>query len=85
MMKLPNQATPVSRNITGKIKDFEQPREVINFLHASFDSKFELVANLQAGANYNAPMRFLTPVDSCGCHILSESSMALCLDACGFL
>ncbi len=84
-MKLPNQATPVFRTATGLIKDEEQPRIVINFADASTPSLLEHFTHLQAGANYNAPMRFLTPVDSCGCHILSGSSMAMCLAACGLL
>ncbi len=84
-MKLPNQATPVFRTVTGIIKDIEQPRTVVNITQASRDSKLELVTDLVNGANYNAPMRFLTPVDSCGCHILSGSSMAMCLAACGLL
>ena len=84
-MKLPNQAAPVFRTATGLIKDGEQPRTVIDFAHASTESLLELYTNLQAGANYNAPMRLLTPVDSCGCHILSGSSMAMCLAACGLL
>jgi hypothetical protein len=61
----------------------EQPFTVIDFTHAT--NKLELSLNLVAGANYNAPMRFLPPVDSCGCHILSGSSMAMCLAACGLL
>ncbi len=84
-MKLPNQATPVFRTATGLIKDSEQPHTVVNITQASQDSKLELVTNLIAGANYNAPMRFMTPVDSCGCHILSGSSMAMCLAGCGLL
>lgn len=78
-MKLPNQAQPIFRNATGQIKDSEQPRIVVNIINASRDSKLELVTSLIAGGNYNAPTRFLTPVDSSGCHILSSSSMAMCL------
>ncbi len=84
-MKIPKQAMPVSRTATGWIdyKKNEQPNAVVNLVHAS--NRFNLGVDLISGANYNAPMRFLTPVDYCGCHILSGSSMAICLDACGIL
>ena len=84
-MKLPNQAPPVFRTTTGLIKDSDQPHTVVNITQASRDSKLELFTSLIAGANYNAPMRFLTSVDSSGCHILSGGSMAMCLAASGLL
>jgi hypothetical protein len=84
-MKPPIQATPVFRTATGVIKNHEQPITVLNFTHASLDSKFSVIVKLVNGGNYNAPMRFLTPVDSYGCHILSGNSMAMCLAAFGML
>jgi cyanobactin biosynthesis protein (PatB/AcyB/McaB family) len=84
-MKLPNQATPVFRTATGLIKDREQPCTVIDFAHASTENLLELSINLLAGANYNDPMRFLPSVNSYGGHILSGSSMAMCLAVCRLL
>ncbi|MDJ0899232.1 MAG: hypothetical protein QNJ55_10510 [Xenococcus sp. MO_188.B8] len=84
-MKLPNHAKPVFRTVIGRIKDSEQPRTVVDIRHTSDDCLNQVRSTLYLGANYNAPMRFLTPVDYCGCHILSGSSMAMCLAACGML
>ena len=84
-MKLPNQAKPVFRTAIGRIKDTEQPHTVLDLARVSDNYLDEIRITLLHGANYNAPMRFLTPVDSCGCHILSGSSMAMCLAACGLL
>ena len=78
-MKLPNQAMPIFRTATGVIKNYEQPITVLNFTNASRDSKLDLLIKLVNGANHNAPMRYLAPVDSYGCHILSGNSMAMCL------
>ena len=84
-MKLPKQALPVSRSAKGWIdyKKNEQPHTVVDIVHAS--NIADLRISLANGANHHAPMRFLTPVGSCGCHILSGSSMAVCLAACGML
>jgi hypothetical protein len=84
-MKLPTQATPVFRTATGVIKNHEQPITVMNFTAASRDSKLSVITKIVNGANYNAPMRFLTPFGSYGCHMLSENSMAMCLAALGRL
>ena len=85
-MKLPNQAAPIFRTTTGLlIRESDQPHTVLNITRASRDSKAELFTSLIGGANYNASMKFLTPVDSCGCHILSGNSMAMCLASCGLL
>ena len=82
-MKLPKQAVPVSKTTRGWIdyKKNEQPNSVVDFFHANSSSRFNLSIDLLGGANYNAPMRFLTPVGSHGCHILSGNSMAMCLAA----
>lgn len=40
--------------------------------------------NLLHGANYNDPMRFLSPVSFCGCQILSGQARARCSAACGW-
>ena len=78
-MKLPKQAAPVMR------PDLIKPQTVVDLARASRGQLFNLELDLLGGANYNEPMRFLTPVDSCGCHILSGGSMAMCLAACGLL
>ncbi len=41
--------------------------------------KFDLLHD----ANYNDPMRFLMPVDFCGCHIFSGQVRARCSATCG--
>ena len=88
-MKLPKPVKPVFRTSIGLIETTRglpaQPDKVANIAQASRDQQIELITGLIHGANYNAPMRFLAPVDSCGCHILSGSSMATCLAACGLL
>lgn len=85
-MKLPKQSQPISRTITGLIKNSDQPAATIDFIHASHNSKLELLSNLQNGANYNAPMRFLeSSINSDNCYILSGNSMAMCLAVCGLL
>jgi len=84
-MTLPKQSLPVIRTTTGRINHEEQPFETIDFLQASKSQRLSIVFDLLYGANYNAPARFLVPVDSPGCHLLSGNSMALCLASFGLL
>ncbi|NER46849.1 MAG: cyanobactin biosynthesis system PatB/AcyB/McaB family protein [Symploca sp. SIO1A3] len=77
-MKLPIQAPPVMR------PHLFRPHTVVDLKAASNESKKELLFALLHGANYDDPMRFLNSADHCGCHILSENSMAMCLATCGF-
>jgi hypothetical protein len=77
--KLPNQAAPVTRTAIGLIKNHQQPFSVLDFRPLNNEQRLNFVWNLLSGANYNSPARFLLTDDSSGCHIFSESSMAICL------
>lgn len=70
-MKLPIQSPPVMRT------DVIKPHTVVDLIHASREHLLELELGLLAGANYNAPMRFLMSADYSGCHLFSENSMAI--------
>ncbi|MDJ0676002.1 MAG: cyanobactin biosynthesis system PatB/AcyB/McaB family protein [Calothrix sp. MO_167.B42] len=76
-MKLPIQSAPVIR--TNLIK----PHAVVDLIHASTEQLLELKVDLQSGANYNDPMRFLMSADYSGCHLFSANSMAICLAGSG--
>ncbi|MGJ5675479.1 MAG: hypothetical protein ACR9NN_18000 [Nostochopsis sp.] len=84
-MTLPKQSSPVIRTTTGRIKPEEQPFKTIDFEHASKQQKLNIIFALNFGANYHVPARFLVPVNSSGCHLLSGNSMALCLASFGLL
>jgi cyanobactin biosynthesis protein (PatB/AcyB/McaB family) len=72
-MKLPKQVKPVVRPA------LIQPDTVLNLRNATGeDEGLNLVFALQNGANYNDPMRFSTPFEFCGCHLLSVTSPAIC-------
>jgi cyanobactin biosynthesis protein (PatB/AcyB/McaB family) len=76
-MKLPKQVKPVVRPA------LIQPHTVLNFRNATGqDEGLNLVFNLENGANYNDPMRFSTPIEFCGCHLLSVTSSAICQALC---
>lgn len=75
-MQLPKQASPVVRPA------FIQPHTVVNRNNATQDYRLKLAADLTYGANYNDPMRFSTPVDFCGCHLLFGTSAAMCKALC---
>lgn len=75
-MKLPKQAKPVVRPA------LIQPHTVLNLKNATNEQGLSLVLALQNGANYNDPMRFSTPIDFCGCHLLSRTSAAVCQALC---
>lgn len=82
-MKLPIQARPVKR------PEIIEPYKTVDVTNAAPPgNKYSLLnirIDLLHGANYNAPMRVIVPVDFCGCHLFSGSSMAQCLAACGLL
>ena len=75
-MKLPKQAPPIRR------PELIYPQKVINFQNAKDEQIEHLKFQLGAGANYNDPMRFSTPVDFCGCHLLFGTSRAMCEALC---
>lgn len=82
-MKLPIQAKPVKRSEliepyqTVNVTNMAPPGNRISLLNIRID--------LLHGANYNDPMRYRVPVDFCGCHIFTGSSLARCLASCGML
>ena len=81
-MKLPKQSTPIMRS------DLIRPHTTIDVIGAfivSPDSGQDVAFDLLHGANYNDPKKFLDPVGLCGCHILSRTSMMVCLANCGLL
>jgi cyanobactin biosynthesis protein (PatB/AcyB/McaB family) len=80
-MKLPKQSLPIFRTATGIIQNYEQPIMTVDFLHASQNTKIEILTRVLHGGNYNMPARFIPPEDFRGCHILSGNSMAMCLAA----
>ena len=92
-MKLPKQAKPVMRQTLatpfkrgrGQTLIPPPPHKVVDLYHASHTRRFDLLTDLAHGANYYDPMRYLISGDSCGCHILSGSSMAMCLASCRLL
>jgi len=78
-MKLPKQSVPVNR------QDKFEPHTTVNVIDGDIDELKDIRFELRYGANYNDPMRFLTPVDFCGCHLFSGTSMTICLASCGLL
>ncbi len=79
LSKLPNQAAPVKRTTVGAFQNNEQPWSVLNFTPLNQEERLGFAYDLLSGANYNAPAKFLLTPNSSGCHIFSESSMAICL------
>ncbi len=75
-MKLPKQVQPVTR------PDLIQPHTVLNRNNTGQKQRLRLALELLHGANYNDPMRFATPVDFCGCHLLFGNSAAMCRAIC---
>jgi cyanobactin biosynthesis protein (PatB/AcyB/McaB family) len=75
-MKLPKQVKPVLRPA------LIQPHTVLNLKNATNEQGLSLVFALQNGANYNDSMRFSTPIEVCGCHLLSVTSSAICQALC---
>jgi len=78
-MKLPKQSVPVNRH------ELFEPHTTVNLVDGGTEELWNIRFDLQHGANYDDPMRFLTPVDLCGCHLFSGASMAMCLASCGLL
>jgi cyanobactin biosynthesis protein (PatB/AcyB/McaB family) len=74
-MNLPKQVKPVVRPA------LIQPHTVLNFRKAGQEG-LNLLFALEHGANYNDPMRFSTPIEFCGCHLLSGTSAAICKALC---
>ena len=83
--KLPNQAAPVKRTTVGVLQNNEQPFSVLNFNPLNKQEKLNFTYDLLHGANYNVPAKFLLTSNSSGCHIFSESSMAICLASIGLI
>lgn len=83
-MRLPNLSEPVQRMTISKPGTLTEPRTTVNLNYPEITGeKFrELLFDLRHGANYDAPSAYSMPVDSCGCHIFSGSSMAMCLSVC---
>ena len=82
-MMLPKQVKPVVRRPVLGPKDVIQPETVLDFNNVkSSEEALNLVFTLVHGANYNDPMRFSTPIDFCGCHLLSGTSAAICKALC---
>ncbi len=82
-MKMPKQARPVKR------PELIEPYKTVDVINSAppgnVDSLLNVRLDLLHGANYNDPMRLREPVQSCGCHIFSGTSMAQCLAACGLI
>jgi cyanobactin biosynthesis protein (PatB/AcyB/McaB family) len=77
-MKLPIQVAPVLR------PDIIQTHLTVNFQDASRERRQYLQADLENGANYNDPMRFLARDALCRCHIFSGYSQKICLATCRY-
>lgn len=75
-MKLPKQVPPVTRPALIK------PHTVVNRNQASEEQRLSLATEIMHGANYNDPMRFSTPIEFCGCHLLFGNSAAMCQSLC---
>lgn len=77
-MKLPKQVAPVLR------PNIIQTRLTVNLQDASEERRQYLRADLENGANYNDPMRFLARDTLYRCHIFSGYSQEICLATYGY-
>lgn len=77
-MRLPPQNLPINRFY------LYQPHDVVNAQigYGSPEAQLNIRIDLLHGANHNDPAKYYASDGFCGCHILSKSSISMCLATC---